>query len=136
MGGGGDEVGDVAGVAAGRFNVDGEELRGMAGETFDGDARNDGFDLAGAGAEESHLAGGDEGVVVIGEVADGVAFELEMAMIYFSLMREVAGIGEGGDDAAVGGAGGVPSGVVEVKVGVDDDVDFFGIDAGGGEGAG
>ena len=59
-----------------------------------------------------------------------------MAVVDFAAMGEVAGVGEGGDDAAIGSAGGVPAAVVEVEVGVDDDVDFFGADVGGGEGAG
>ncbi len=49
----------------------------------------------------------------------------------FAAMREVAGVGEGGDDAAVGSASGVPSAVVEVEMGVDDDVDFFRTNLGG-----
>ena len=47
MGAGGDEVGDVTGVLTGGLDVDGEQLRGVAGETFDGDAGDDGVDLAG-----------------------------------------------------------------------------------------
>ena len=139
MGAGGDEVGDVAGVLAGGLDVDGEELRGVAGEAFDGDAGDDGRG-SGQGVsriqiQQGHLAGFDEGIVIVGDVADGVAFKLEMAVRDFAAMGEVAGVGEGGDDAAFGSARGVPSAVVEVEVGVDDDVDFFGADFGGSEGA-
>ena len=34
-------------LTAGGLDVDGEQLRGVAGETFDGDAGDDGVDLAG-----------------------------------------------------------------------------------------
>ena len=52
-----------------------------------------------------------------------------MAVGDFAAVGEVTGVGEGGDDAAVGSAGRVPSAMVEVEVGIDDDVDFFGSDA-------
>jgi len=51
----------------------------------------------------------------------------------FAAMREVAGVGERRGDAAIGSARGVPAAVVEVKVGVDDNVDFFRANLGGGK---
>ncbi len=129
MGAGGDEVGDVAGMLARGLNVDGEELRGVAREALDGNAGDDGGGFAGLRVEKGHLAGGDEGIVVIGDVADGIALELEMAVGDFTAMGEVAGVGESGGDAAVRSAGRVPTAMVEVKMGINDDVDFFGADA-------
>ena len=59
-----------------------------------------------------------------------------MAVGDFAAMGEVARVGKSRPDAAVGAAGGVPSAVIEVEVGVDDDVDFFRANPRGFEGAG
>ena len=112
--------------------MDRHHLRGVAGEEFDGDARADCRRGRGGAAqfEQGHLAGGDQRIVVRREVADAVAIELQMPV------RDLAGVGkvvrvfEGRRHRAVGVQGGVPAAVVEVQMGVDDDVDFGGIDAG------
>ena len=85
----------------------------------------------GVEVDEGEPAGGDEGVVIGGEVADLVAVELEAAVGEFAGSGEVAGVGEGWGYGAIGVKGGVPAAVVEVEVGVDDVGDFFGLDTGG-----
>jgi len=47
--------------------------------------------------------------------------------------EQVASVGEGRDPLAVGGEAGVPSDVVGVQMGTDDEVDLLGLDARGGK---
>ena len=139
VGAGGDEVGDVAGVplgsgVGGGLDVDSHELGGVAGEEFDRDSGDDlGVGTNAFGGEQGHLTGLDERIVVGGEIADAVAVELEMTVGDLAGVGEVAGVGEGGGDGAIGVEGGVPATVVEVEVGIDDNVDLLGVDTGGGE---
>ena len=86
--------------------------------------------------EQGELAGGEQRIVVGREIADAVAVVLQAAVRELSGGEEVARVGEGGRDGAVGVEGGVPAAVVEVQVGVEDVGDVFGADAGGGEGGG
>lgn len=86
--------------------------------------------------EQGELAGGEEWVVVGGEIADAVAVVLEAPVGELTGGEEVARVGEGGGDGAVGVEGGVPAAMVEVQVGVEDVGHLFGADAGGGEGGG
>src|ERR1700761_1506377 len=83
--------------------------------------------------EQSELAGGEERIVVGREVADAVAVVLEAAVGELAGGKEVARVGEGGRDGAVGMEGGVPAAVIEVEMRVEDVRDFLGADAGGGE---
>lgn len=134
---GGVEVAGVGCVMAFGFDMHGEQLGGVAGEWLDGDAGDD-FRVAadGFGVEEGHLARGDEGVVVGGEVADAVAVKLEVAVLDLAAVGKVAGVGEGGGDGSVGVKGGVPAAMIEMEMGVDNVRDFIRTNTGGGEGGG
>jgi hypothetical protein len=168
VGGGGDEVGYVTGMiafwvlfwAAGGllgfvvavawvtwvawvFDVDGHEVVGVAGVELDGEMGGEGVVVAGLEREGLHLTGGEQGLVVVGYVGDGVALVAGAGMGDFAGVGVVGGVGEGGDDGGAGlsgtacGVAGVPAAVVPVQVGIDDGVDAFERDTcfseGGGE---
>ena len=137
--------------------MDGEHVCGVAGEGFDGEAGEDfgrGLDgglreirrlgvtearviwgeaAAAVRIEQGELAGGEKRIVVGREIADAVAVVLQAAVREFAGGEEVARVGEGGCDAAVGVESGVPAAVIEVEMRVQNVGDVFGADAGSGE---
>src|ERR1700679_2072813 len=96
----------------------------MSGKSFHGDAGNDFF----AALEQRHLAAGDERVVVVGDVADGVALAGLPRILPFAFGRIVFRTRKSWHDLAVF-ADRVPTAVVEMQMRVNDDVDVFGDDA-------
>src|SRR5580700_1368685 len=135
---GGDQVGDVAGMPPRRLDVNPHQLRRVTREALDRDTRDDLLDLPGplgwVKIEERHLAALDQRVVVVADVADGIALQLQMAVLHLAAMREVARVGEGGHHATLWRKRRVPAAVVEMQVRVDDDVDLFRTNAGRGKG--
>jgi hypothetical protein len=153
----GEEVAGEDGVLVAGCDADGEHVCGVAGEGLNAEAGEDferGVDvgwweigrfgiaeaeIVGREAAEAEwveqvdLAIGEERIVVGAEVADPIAVVLQATVRELAGSEEVAGVGEGWGDGAVGVEGGVPAAVVEVEVGIEDVGDVFGADAGGGE---
>ena len=116
------QVGDIAGALAGGIDVYGHQLGGVPGKHF---AEMPGT-ISGAGAfDERHLTGGDQRIVIVADIADAVAFQLSMAVLHLPTMREVARVGKCRNDLAGFVSSRVPSAMVKVQVGIDDDIDFF-----------
>src|SRR5208337_1144760 len=101
----------------------------VAGKSFHGNAGNDFF----VAFEQSHLAAGDERVVVVGEVADGVALAGLAGILPLAFGGVIFCPRKCGDYLSSFVTHRVPAAVVEVKMGIDDDVDVFGRDSGSGE---
>src|SRR5664279_6472531 len=93
------EIGNVAGALATGIDKDSHQLGGVARIQI---YRNSGNDLAGP-IEQRHLPAGDEWFVVVRNIADAIAFQLQSSVFYFATLGEVAGIGKCGNDAATGG---------------------------------
>ncbi len=98
----------------------------MSWKELDTDAGND----QGVAIEQNGAAAGDERIVVIGEIADAIAFVLQMGVGQLAALIVVAGTREGWNNGAIGAAHGVPAAVVKVKMSVDDDVEIIGSKAG------
>ncbi len=109
------------------FDDDGLVMFGVSWKELDADAGNDGR----IAAEQSRASAGDKRIVVFGEIADAVAFVLLVGVGQFAALVVVAGARKGGNEGAIGAADGVPAAVVEVKMGVDDNVEIIGSKAGG-----
>lgn len=88
----------------------------------------DNFHLPAGRIEQRHLSVGQQRIVIVTDIADRVALQLQMAVLHLSAMDEIAGVGKSGDDAAIRVAGGVPAAVIEMQMGVEDDVHVFGLD--------
>ena len=100
---------------------------GVSWKELDADAGNDGC----VAAEERRASAGDKRIVVVGEIADTIAFVLLVRVGQLAALIVIAGAREGGNDGAIGAAYGVPAAVVEVKMSVDDDIEIIGSKAGG-----
>ena len=129
MGRGGNEVADIGGLFVLAFDDDRLVMGGVSGKQLDTDAGND----RRIAVEQSRPSAGDERIVVVSEIADAVAFVLQVGVGQFAALVVVAGARKGGDQGAIGAADGVPAAVVEVKMSVDDNVEIVGSKAGGGE---
>ena len=79
--------------------------------------------------QQSHLSAVNQRIVVVGHVADAVALMLLMGVFHLALLHVIGGARETSAGLAVLVIG-VPAAVVEMQVGVDDDVDLVGRHAG------
>src|SRR5579863_7593633 len=117
MSAGGDQVGDVAGGLALAFDDHGLHGAGVAWENLHGNSGND----FGVSSQQLHLAALDQGIVARGHITYGITLVF-VSVVPFAFLDVVLGFRKcGGDFVSL--ANGVPSAVVEVQVGVDDDVD-------------
>src|SRR6266851_433781 len=124
---GGNQVGNVAGGLASALDDYGLHVAGVAGKHF---RRNSGDDFLVA-AQQLHLTGFDQRIVVVSHVTDRVALVF-MGVLPFAFLDVVLCFWKGGY-GFTGAEHGVPSAVVEVQVGIDDDIDVAGRNADGTE---
>src|SRR4029077_17190324 len=74
----------------------------------------------------------DKRVVIITEIGDGIAFVLLARVLPLAFLHVILRVRESGNDF-VSLTYGIPSAMIEVQMGVDDDVDIFGRNTRGAE---
>src|SRR5579863_5661721 len=124
----GDQVGDVTGCPATTVEDDRLHVLRMAGKNFDGNARHD----LPVSLQQLHLTAGDQRIIVVLHVADGVALTGVAGVLPFALLHVILRLGKRGHSLPAL-PDRVPSTVIEVQVRVDDNVDVFGRNADGGQ---
>src|SRR5512146_159461 len=95
----------------------------VSGKHADRDSRTD---LAIAG-DQLHLAGLDQWIVVVADIADAIAFVLLLRVFPLAALYVVLRPRKGRDRASIFVVR-VPAAVIEMKMRIDDDIDFVGRD--------
>ena len=121
MRGGGNQIGDIAGGLATAFDHHSLHVLCVSRKDPDRDAGNN-LLVAFHGL---HLAAGNQRIVVVADVADGIALVLLASMLPLPFLHVILGVRESCDNL-VSLSHRVPSTMVEMQMGVDDDVDILG----------
>src|SRR5581483_5967776 len=109
------------------------ELGRVSGKTLHRNSRHDLLRLAAFYIEQGHLAAFDQGVIIFADVADRIAFQLHVPMLHFSAMGKVSCVRKCRDYLSLWRARRIPSAMIKMQMGVDDNVYAFRFEAYGGK---
>src|SRR6185503_7546071 len=121
-----DKVRNVAGNLASAADKNGPHVARVTGINSNGDA---GDNLM-TPIQQSHLPGPNQGIVIVTDVADAIAFELQRSVLPLAFWSIVFRLGKRRDRGSVL-IHSVPAAVVEVQMRVNDHVNVFRGGAGG-----
>src|SRR5579883_2651345 len=109
------------------------ELGLVSGKTLHRNSRHNLLRLAAFYIKQGHLAILNQWIVVLADVADRIAFQLHVPMLHFSAMGKVSCVRKCRDYLSLWRARRIPSAMIKMQMGVDDNVYAFRFDACGGK---